>query len=65
MKREWVISAPKRERNRMLRLGVGVFYSEKNGHSALKHETAWHKISGFWLNTPWGCWWFRFRRFGK
>lgn len=55
--------APDRGRYIMLRLGIGLQYSEKNGSLVLKGETAWHKICGFWVNTPWGCWWIRFRRF--
>lgn len=49
----------------MLRKGVGVFYSEKDGREVLRWETKWHKISGFWVNTNRGCWWIRFRRFGR
>lgn len=66
MGRRRILEATHRgERYVMLRLGIGVFYSEKNGHAVLKHETAWHKISGIWINTKWGCWWLRFRRFGR
>lgn len=43
---------------------LGFFQSEKDGHSVLKAEKSWRKISGFFINTRWGCLWVRFRRFG-
>jgi hypothetical protein len=58
-------ATPKGKRYIMLRLGVGVFYAEKDGSAVLKHLVHWTKISGVWINTGLGCWWIRFRRFGK
>ena len=52
-----------RPRYIFIRKGIGVFYSERDGHEVLRDETHWTKISGLWFNTPWGCLWFRFRRF--
>jgi hypothetical protein len=53
---------PKGERYRFLRLGPGWIYAERNGRAVLRDETSWRKISGLWVNTPWGCYWFMFRR---
>lgn len=64
MRQRVVVRTPKGKRYVMLRLGVGVFYSERNGHEVLRDEAHWTKISGIWVNTPLGCWWLRFRRFG-
>jgi hypothetical protein len=62
-KEEAVIEfSPKGKRYIMLRQGIGVFYKERNGRSVLRWETSWRKISGIWINTPWGCCWLSFRR---
>lgn len=42
----------------------GFFQTEKNGQSVLAHQMSWTKTAGFYINTRWGCAWFRFRRFG-
>jgi hypothetical protein len=46
----------------MLRKGIGPIYAERGGGLVLRDETSWRKLSGFWLNTRWGCFWIYFRR---
>lgn len=65
MRQKVIEVAPKRRRYIFLRLGVGPFYAERDGAMVLRHEVSWRKWSGVWINTPWGCVWVRFRRFGK
>ncbi len=60
-----VTREPKGKAYIMLRKGIGFCYAEKNGHLVLKGETSWRKISGIWINTTVGCFWFEFRRVVK
>lgn len=53
---------PKGKRYIMLRLGIGPIYAEKGGKACLRNETSWRKLSGFWVNTSLGCFWFELRR---
>jgi hypothetical protein len=53
---------PKGKRYIMIRLGVGPIYAERGGGPCLKTETTWRKLSGFWINTKWGCVWVMLRR---